>query len=332
MATFGFIHRVYNSFVAIKKTSNHSNIIQNDIISPWNHLEKPVVAINPNICDYCKRLITCNCADPTPDIPSSSTKINEEPSIISGIIENETWESCSWPWLAYIEGTRGPDNGILNTNFGWDANGIWFSGDAGANTPAYPIYTKFSIPYKCTTEVSVDFIYDDYESKNFGLCFYPENIVPEWKWDYINPTRIAAQYDSNSSGPSISGIVLTNESEMRMEFDTVYTCKFIYSPTIKPYITLETWIKCRLDDNNKPMPQENSILVDTKYINDLLPPENYRIGFTADNDILPPNKTYIQNLVIKITDPENPKPVIYSHTLKNIDSLYFDTENSSIKV
>ena len=68
-------------------------------------------------------------------------------------------------WLVYEEGTRGPDYGVRGTNFDWDENGLWFSGDAGMNTPAYPVYTRFTIAEKDRVEISVDFIYDDYETR-----------------------------------------------------------------------------------------------------------------------------------------------------------------------
>jgi hypothetical protein len=218
-------------------------------------------------------------------------------------------------WLLYEEHTRGPDNGIRGTNFDWDEIGLWFSGDAGANTPAYPIFTRFTIDETSRTEISVDFIYDDYESKNFGLCVYVDGTIPEWKWDYTNPTRIAGQYDSSKSGPSLSGIRLTNEIEMEMEFDTVYTCRFVYDPVNKPHVTMETWIKCRLDANNRPMlSDEPPTLADSKYISEKLPPGPYRVGFTADNDIVPPNRTYLQNMVIRIFDASG-SVATYSDTL-----------------
>lgn len=226
-----------------------------------------------------------------------------------------------WPWLSYVEGTRGPDEGILGKNFGWDDKGLWFSGDAGSNTPAYPIYTSFTISEKCRTEISVDFIYDDYESKNFGLCVYLDGTIPEWKWEYPNPTRIAGQYDSNMSGPSISAIKNTNETEMAMEFDTVYICKFMYDPLTKPNIVMDTYMRCKLDEQNNPMPTtDNPVLLDSKYLNECLPPGDYRVGFTADNDILPPNRTYLQNLSIRVIYNAE-KEFVYEHPLTTIDSL-----------
>ncbi len=226
-----------------------------------------------------------------------------------------------WPWLSYTEKTRGPDEGILGKNFGWDEKGLWFSGDAGSNTPAYPIFTRFTIPEKCRTEIAVDFIYDDYESKNFGLCVYVDDTIPEWKWEYPNPTRIAGQYDSNMSGPSLSGIKNTNETVMEMEFDTVYICKFIYDPLTKPNVVLETYIRCRLDEQNNPIPtNEKPVLLDSKYINECLPSGNYRVGFTADNDILPPNRTYLQNLSIRVFY-DSEKEFLYENPLTNINSL-----------
>ena len=59
-------------------------------------------------------------------------------------------------------------------------------------------------------------------------------------------------------------------------------------------------------------------LADRKYINEILPSGDYRVGFTADNDILPPNRTYLQNMTIRVISnygQENEACVTYTDTL-----------------
>jgi len=319
MITRRFIERLYNNNVC---NNNGCRILlgtgkkyyANNI--PISHKTGTFVYYGNNvqICEECfsqsqnENVQMCNAMYFTPlNQPSEP-----EPQSLETISKHE------WPWLSYIEGIRGPDDGVLGKNFGWDEKGLWFGGGAGSNTPAYPIFTSFTIPERCRTEIAVDFIYDDYESKNFGLCVYVDGVIPEWKWEYPNPTRIAAQYDSNMSGPSLSGIKNTNETEMEMEFDTVYICKFIYDPLTKPNVVMETYMRGKLDEQNNPIPtNETPVLLDKKYINECLPSGNYRVGFTADNDILPPNRTYLQNLSIRIIY-DSEKEFLYENSLTNI--------------
>lgn len=185
------------------------------------------------------------------------------------------------PWLVYSL-NRGPAGGVLNTNFGWDSNGVWFSGSS--NGPAYPVFTHFTIPQNNIVTISVDFVYNQ-GCSDFGMCVYLDGTTPEWNWG-SNDTRIACQY--NCPNPYIYGINdgVTNGSAPLIIGNT-YTAQMIYDPNSTPNITLNTLL-------------ENTI-VDTITLDDVLPSGNYRIGFTADQDNID-FKTYIKNLNIHVVD------------------------------
>lgn len=198
--------------------------------------------------------------------------------------------SCSF--LSYVIG-RGPGSGILNTNFGWDNDGVWFSGDAGNPAPSYPIFTNCIIPSNKPVDVSVDFVYN-YICADFGLCFYSEETIPEWQWA-PNNTRIACQYDCAT--PYVVGLNNVLGTTYRLSFPNVYTCNVIYNPNTNPNITMNTKL--------------NGTIIDTISLDNQTLNCNYRIGFSADNDTL---KTYIKNLKININNGEK----IYNNNLQNV--------------
>ena len=189
-------------------------------------------------------------------------------------------------FLAHLEG-RGPGAGILNTHFGWDANGVWFSGKSNEGAPSYPIFTNPTISQNKKVEVSVDFVYNEVCS-DFGLCFYQDGTVPEWQWNASNNTRIACQYDCFH--PEVSG--LTNIYKSNLFFLTIgntYTCNVTYDPISNPSITLNTLL--------------DGSIVDTITLNDQMLSGDYRIGFSADIEGSS-SKTYIKNLTVNVNNGE----------------------------
>ena len=189
---------------------------------------------------------------------------------------------------------RGPRDGILGTNFGWDASGVWFSG--GSVGPAYPIFTDLVIPQNKSVTITVDFVYND-NCSDFGMCVYPELGTPNWEWS-PDPSRIGVQYDCES--PSIYGLINYQGSSYGLTVGNTYTCKFIYDPNNNPNITMITLL--------------NGSVLDTITLNNEVLSSNYRIGFTADQDGL---RTYIKNLTINVNNSEQ----IYSSSLQNITVL-----------
>lgn len=204
-------------------------------------------------------------------------------------------EHPTWPFLRFIMGW-GPGIGIINTNFGWDINGVWFSGNARSNYPSYPIFTNFTIPANKKVEVSVDFDYFARES-DFGICFYLDNTVPKWNWSYDN-TRIACQYDD--VWPFIHGLNDSNSTYNDvLSIPNTYTCNVIYDPNNEPNVTFHTLL--------------NGVIVDSCTLNGQTLGVDYRIGFCADNDDIA-SKSYMRNVTININNGEK----IYSNNLNNI--------------
>lgn len=200
----------------------------------------------------------------------------------------------NYTFLSYLLG-RGPGAGILGTNFGWDEDGVWFSGNAGSSDPSYPIFTNFTIPLDKQVEVTVDFVYN-HNCTDFGLCFYQDDTTPEWNWG-DNVTRIACQYDCPS--PIIVGLTNSNYPEDNiLTPGNTYTCNVIYNPNSNPNITLNTKL--------------NGTIIDTITLDDQVLTSDYRIGFCADQDNTS-FRTYIKNLTININNGEK----IYESTLQN---------------
>lgn len=198
------------------------------------------------------------------------------------------------PFLSYVT-ERGPENGILNRNFGWDSQGIWFSGNAGDNQPSYPIFSKFVIPVNKKVEVCVDFVYNE-RCSDFGLCFYQDGDIPEWNWG-SNNKRIACQYDCPT--PCIYGLTNEIRSSYNLVVGNTYTCDVIYNPNNNPNTTLTTKL--------------NGNIVNSISLNDNKLSNDYRIGFCSDRDTSS-FKTYIKNLKININNGEQ----IYENSLQNI--------------
>lgn len=202
-------------------------------------------------------------------------------------------------FLVYQPLNRGPNAGILNTNFGWDSNGVWFSGTSTG--PAYPIFTNFNISKNKKVVVSFDFVYND-NCSDMGMCFYSSSQTPIWKWDY-DPTRIACQYDC--SDPVIFGLQ-SGEVQYGSSILTptkTYKAVIIYDPS-SPFgdtITFKTYLNFTLIN-------QISLTNITKLNSD------YKIGFTADQDNSS-YKTYMKNLIISVNNGET----IYKNDLRNID-------------
>lgn len=199
-------------------------------------------------------------------------------------------------FISYLLG-RGPDAGILGTNFGWDSDGVWFSGDATEITSySYPIFTTFTIPSDKQVEVSVEFVYNQ-RCADFGLCFYNDNITPDWNWD-SDTTRIACSY--NCPTPAIYGLTTMNDREEDiLTVGNTYTCHVIYNPNSNPNITLNTIL--------------DGTIIDTITLNDQVLTGDYRIGFSADQDNTD-YRTYIKNLTIDINNGET----VYESSLQDI--------------
>jgi len=215
-------------------------------------------------------------------------------------------------WLTYIQYTRGPAQGILEQNFGWDSNGIWFNGDAGRSRPAFPVFTNFVIPSNKKVVVTVDFIMNN-ACTDFGFCFYNDGETPRWRFG-PDPTRI--QLDNECfyeidiygfSGPYQDFINL--DPSVILEIGKTYTCVGTYDPTTldtngNPTITYAQFL------NGVPV-WDRTITVNNPALG------NYRIGFCADADDPNLDRTYMKNLTINVNNGEQ----VYRSSLQNINLL-----------
>ena len=213
-------------------------------------------------------------------------------------------------FLSYSTG-RGPGSGIKDTNYGWDESGVWFSGNAGSNADAYPVFTNFTIPSTSIVEVNVDFIYHAVSTAvttgtDFGLCIYQASVVPVWRTSANITNKTSISYQLNSSNAVIfTGYGVSSGTALLTTGGTyTYTCKFIYNPNVSSY-------------NATGAIYYNGVSKSNTYSSHKL--ENgmdYRVGFCADNDTSN-SKTYITNLTIKVTDLDG-TITNYSSSLQNI--------------
>lgn len=200
-------------------------------------------------------------------------------------------------FLTYIEErTHLP---ALNTNFGWNSQGVWFAGgDDNNNSSSYPIYTNFTIPQN--NKVVVEVIFEQNDScSDFGLCVYVDGTTPAWTWG-IDSSRIAAQFDCGT--PMIAGITETTMSPYSMPSTGTYKLRFTYNPTASTEkVILELFAS-----------GEGFTLVDTITLDEALGTGDYRVGFAADSNLS--DRTYIHDLSIDI---DNGNGAYYSDSLQN---------------
>lgn len=188
---------------------------------------------------------------------------------------------------------RSPDRKTVGTHWGFDGDGMWFTGDNqdssdGDPTPAYPVYTTDSFPSNAKAVVTFIFTLTGDGDEDQGICFYPANGVPYWSWD-PHPSRIAVML--NGSDPEIHGLNKYVGANFSIDTDTSYIARVTYEPT-KPLITLEV-----IDRNTNKV-------ISTAWLNERLPEgQDYRIGFDADWDEAGPgDKSYFSDLTITVGD------------------------------
>ena len=203
-------------------------------------------------------------------------------------------------FLSYEEGRAALPT--LNTNFGWDSNGVWFGGTAVDNQAdaSYPIFSAFTLSDTDNVRIIFNVAIND-GCSDVGLCVYPaDGTVPEWSWD-PNTTRIAAQFDCPQ--PMILGqAAAAGPVDPLISLDPgLYGLSFEYNP-IEGTTIFSVY--------------QNEVEISTMTLSgETLPVGNgYKIGFTADQDT-PWLRTYISDLNIWVNDEP-----LYSDTLTNGDS------------
>jgi hypothetical protein len=95
----------------------------------------------------------------------------------------------------------------LNTNFGWNSNGVYFgpTSQGGGEGHSYPVFTDFTINETTPVRVQLEVVVAE-DCADAGIAFYVDGTTPEWSWGSTNATRIAAQF--NCLNAELSGINL----------------------------------------------------------------------------------------------------------------------------
>lgn len=209
-------------------------------------------------------------------------------------------------FLTYEEGREALP--VINENFGWDNNGLWFgptAADSQSNA-SYPVFTNFTIPQNTPVHVEFDMVVDDFCS-DIGMAIYVDGTTPNWTWG-TDSSRIAAQFNCPTielDGLTIQGT--TDGQDITIPGPGTYRFVFDYNPTIES------------DQVTFAYSLAGNVLAQTS-INEALPAGDYRIGFASDNDggdsedPTSHPRSYIKNLLIK-TNPNTQIETTYASTL-----------------
>jgi hypothetical protein len=129
---------------------------------------------------------------------------------------------------------RSPDRDTLDTDYGFDSTGMWFTGDNEAtltDQPAYPIHTRDSFPADAKVVVEFDVNKGGFK-EDHSVCVYPANGIPHWSWS-SHPSRIAAMVDGDSEDEEYQAELngLTGDSSGAWVSDQyVSRARFTYDP------------------------------------------------------------------------------------------------------
>ncbi len=251
-------------------------------------------------------------------------------------------------WL----GTYGDQTGkTLDTDFGFDPDGMFFIGNAGDAVVAYSVRTNFNISGHQACEIIFTADHTNFCSDQ-GICFYNDGQSPNWNWD-PDPSRIAfsincpvphlygtnkfvnnaGEYYGSGMGPGGPGGSDVLESG-------IYTFKVTYNPAARTV----TAITYEGEDTS-------GTVLDTIVLHEkLMDGGPYRIGFDADSDGSeepgdPGNSpAYFKNLTINvyetngISDDEelnnqlNNLKTEYSQVTDLVEDLYRFSDDADVDV
>lgn len=203
----------------------------------------------------------------------------------------------------------------LNTNFGWDSDGLWFGPTAVDNESdaSYPVFTDFTIPTNTPVSVSFDFVVPENGfCSDIGVAIYVDGETPYWTWG-TDLSRIAAQFNCPNLqllGRTTEGI--SDEEDLSIPEPGTYRFFFNYNPNAEGgNVTAGYGVV--------------GFLAASVSIDEVLPAGNYRIGFASDNDgpdeedPSASSRSYIKNLTI-IVNPETEGEILYSDSLMTANS------------
>ena len=206
---------------------------------------------------------------------------------VDGTITTVTSTLTSKPtWLTITP--RSPDRDTLDTDYGFNSTGMWFTGnneETLIEQPAYPIHTTDSFPADVKTVVEFDLNLVSGE-EDWGICVYPADGVPHWSWEE-HPSRIAATVDCSTeptvAQAEIHGFYNSNYGDDVSDFNKA---RFTYDPVAE----LTTFELLNAD---------NEVTSRAQLPGRLPRDQNYMIGFDADWDEAgPTDKSYFTSLTI----------------------------------
>lgn len=175
----------------------------------------------------------------------------------------------------------------LNTHFGWDSDGVWFT-NAAEGGSSYPIFTNFTIPQNVGVTVTFD-VEINSECSDMGIAIYEAEALPVWDYD-PNTTRIAAQFNCFNLQLIGRTTEVTAGEDEGVPAEGTYTVTFTYNPTAS---TNKVTVSYKAQGSND--------VISTLSINEALPAGPYRVGFAADQNN-PNVRTYMSNLEIVTSD------------------------------
>ena len=199
---------------------------------------------------------------------------------------------------SYLSAYQAETGKVEGVDFGWDSEGMWFTGDAHSGSReegpggGYPVRTNFDFEDTDVCEVIYTIDYSD-ACSDHSICIFKVGAEPEWQWG-TNETRIAASNNcvvpyilgqsSEVFGLESEGGELGGENEPNLG---KYTFHFTYSPTAG---TVNLKVYQGESASGDPMADLT--------INETLPSGQYRIGFSADQDDFG-DRSYFTTLNIK---------------------------------
>lgn len=185
---------------------------------------------------------------------------------------------------------RGPDRDGLDTDYGFNGTGMWFTGDTEAtasDAPSYPIHTRDAIPADAKVVVEFDISLVSGQ-EDWSICVYPANGVPHWAWN-PHPSRIAAIIDC-SDDPVVAQAEIHGFNSENYGVDVsssdIDRARFTYDP-LAELTTLEL------------LDADGAVTSRAQLPGRLARNQDYMIGFDADWDEAGPgDKSYFTNLTI----------------------------------
>ena len=169
-------------------------------------------------------------------------------------------------WLSFYETDY---KNTLNTDFGFDSTGMWFSGNAGGcGDVSFPIRTNFDIPSEQPT--TVIFTINRGSCTDQGMCFFQTGVEPSWSFSSCD-NRI--EINMNCNNVELNGQYAEVSGPNLGEGAAPYTFEVTYTPS-------ESTVDVKVYDGTS----INDTLIGEYTLNERLPDGPYRIGFDADAD------------------------------------------------